>query len=226
LTDDADKEQHNTQSTGSRSAQEFPHVLARLSGEVKQDWPFFALCGFFVTAVLVWRGQIPAVTRALGGDGVKVFFVELFPTRAFFFFVLIFWGLGAGAALLHQCGWPWGFLDGVVRHIELRFLQLTSSILCVYLGVAAYALLYAALLSFAEGMGLLRLVVLGGLLLTSFFLLVSSASRLFPFLPWPWAFIPVVGVIMLFVLLLLTDLPAGWSVPPQAPLPAQGEPHP
>ena len=174
----------------------------------------------------MWRRQIAALTSALGGDGARAFFVEFFPTRAFFFFVLIFWGVGAGAALLHHCGWPWGFLDGVVRHIELRFLQLTSSILCVCLGVAAYALLYAALLSFAEGMGLLRLVVLGGLLLTSFFLLVSSASRLFPFLPWPWAFVPVVGLIILFVLLLLTDLPSGQFVPPQAPLPAQGEPRP
>ena len=174
----------------------------------------------------MWRRQIAALTSALGGDGARAFFVEFFPTRAFFFFVLIFWGVGAGAALLHHFGWPWGFLDGVVRHIELRFLQLTSSILCVCLGMAVYALLYAALISFAEGMGLLRLVVLGGLLLTSFFLLVSSASRLFPFLPWPWAFVPVVGLIILFVLLLLTDLPSGQSVPPQAPLPAQGEPRP
>jgi hypothetical protein len=219
-------EQRNTQSAGPRSAQEFLHVLARLAEEVKQDWPFFSFCGFFVTAALVWRGQITAVTSALSGDGARAFVGEFFPTRAFFFFVLIFWGIGAGAALLHHCGWPWGFLDGVVRHIELRFLQLTSAILCVCLGVAAYALLYAALLSFAEGMGLLRLVVLVGLLLTSFFLLVASASRLFPFLPWPWAFVPVVGVIVLFVLLLLTDLPSGRSVPPHAPLPAQGEPQP
>jgi hypothetical protein len=219
-------EQRNTQSAGHRSSQEFLYVLARLAEEVKQDWPFFSFCGFFVTAALVWRGQITAVTSALSGDGARAFVGEFFPTRAFFFFVLIFWGVGAGAALLHHFGWPWGFLDGVVRHIELRFLQLTSSILCVCLGMAVYALLYAALISFAEGMGLLRLVVLGGLLLTSFFLLVSSASRLFPFLPWPWAFVPVVGLIILFVLLLLTDLPSGQSVPPQAPLPAQGEPRP
>jgi len=50
-------EQRNTQSAGHRSSQEFLYVLARLSEEVKKDWPFFSFCGFFVTAALVWRQQ-------------------------------------------------------------------------------------------------------------------------------------------------------------------------
>jgi hypothetical protein len=62
-------EQRNTQSAGHRSSQEFLYVLARLAEEVKQDWPFFSFCGFFVTAALVWRGQITAVTSALSGIG-------------------------------------------------------------------------------------------------------------------------------------------------------------
>lgn len=209
-------EQRNTQSSEQFAFQDFLSLISRLFDEIKKDWPFFSFCGFLVSSSVILRGQLEAFSGSLGADGSRALMLDFFPIRAFFFIILIFWCLGAVSSLLNNWGWPWAFLDGVVHHIELRFLQLTSSILCFCLGVAAYAMFHSALISSPDGIILFRLVLVVCLLLTGFFIIVSSAYRLLPFIPWPWGLVFLIGTIIIFVLLIMHDLPSGQPVPSQA----------
>ncbi len=144
-------EQSNDQNTEQRIKQDFKYVIARLYSEIKKDYVFFSSCGFFVSWSLVLHSRLKTLGVSPSGNWADDLFADFIPINVFVLIFLGFIGFGSITSILTALGWRSDFLLNSVSHIESRFAQLTSSILCFSFGVAAHALLHSLVLSHQVG---------------------------------------------------------------------------
>jgi len=165
--------------------QEITAVARRLLAELRNDLPFFALCGMFVGLLMVWQDRLKELGIASGESWPNKLFSDFMSFNAF---SLVFFGLIALASAtttLKATGRHWPRLERAVNHVESRLAQLASSIISFTLGVSALALLQSLLTVTAGGAVLFLAVVLFNLLVFgSFVVAVLVARRIEPFDRW------------------------------------------
>jgi hypothetical protein len=164
---------------------EIRNVLACLQQEIRKDLWFFASCGAFVSLLLVWHARLKEMGISEGKSWPEALFNDFVSFNSFGLIFIGLLGLGASAAILDRVGIKWERLDKTLIHLELRLIQITSTIISFTVGLSASALIHSLFTVTVGGVKLAFIIVIfNTMLLIGIFSSAVVARRVEPFNNW------------------------------------------
>lgn len=174
-------------------------MLRPLISGIKKDFWFFGGVGFLVGLLSVWQPRLKALGISNDPNWGSQLLNDFISINAFGLIFFVYLLLACAATIMSGIGLPSSRLERIVRHVERRMTQLSSSIIAFMLGLLVLVALVSIVnLDSSGARTIVVSVLLVGLVGAAFITATLVARRIEPFQKW-W----VASIILLLDLSLI-----------------------